>query len=174
MITIGTDNPNELLEAFIQRAERHVNMQTHGVDGATLSQVLRVFLNLHLLLTDYRLRAEQLHPGQWRQIELNRQRGGHWAAQAHLMALGECHRLFMEDQTIAFCTEERNLERIPPQGGGWSVRPHWRRGFWRRQPCGMWRCERKLVFIKPTAIHRDRVMGVDSTIEYIGNARHAV
>jgi hypothetical protein len=36
-----------------------------------------------------------------------------------------------------------------------SVRPHWRRGHWRRQPHGEGRAFRKLIWLMPTLVHRD-------------------
>ena len=40
-----------------------------------------------------------------------------------------------------------------------SHRPHWRRGHFRRVPCGQGRAARKLVFIKPTFVGKQFFMG---------------
>ena len=34
-------------------------------------------------------------------------------------------------------------------GGGWKQTPHWRGNYWRLQPCGPGRTERKLIYIAP-------------------------
>jgi len=45
---------------------------------------------------------------------------------------------------------------VPAQGGGSSVRAHWRRGHWRRQPHGPGRSLRRLVRIAPMLVGGDR------------------
>ncbi len=39
---------------------------------------------------------------------------------------------------------------------GKEVKPHWRRGHWRNQPCGSGRSDRKMRWIMPTIIHKDK------------------
>lgn len=39
--------------------------------------------------------------------------------------------------------------------GGAARAPHWRRGHWRRQPCGSGRAEIKLTWIRPTLVRGD-------------------
>lgn len=43
-----------------------------------------------------------------------------------------------------------------------SVRPHWRRGHWRRQPHGEGRASRKLIWLMPTLVHRDNLHRTDA------------
>jgi len=44
-------------------------------------------------------------------------------------------------------------ELVAPRG---EVAPHWRRGHWRRQAAGPKHSERKLIWIMPTIVRRDK------------------
>ena len=37
--------------------------------------------------------------------------------------------------------------------GGWTVKPHWRRGHWRLQPCGPGRSERRRIAIPSVLVN---------------------
>jgi len=39
------------------------------------------------------------------------------------------------------------------------VAPHWRRGHFRMQACGLRNLDRKLIFVAPVLIHADRLAG---------------
>jgi hypothetical protein len=49
---------------------------------------------------------------------------------------------------------------------GGQRRPHWRRGHFRRQPCGHARAERKLIFVKPVMVNAARFHGDSADTEY--------
>ncbi len=46
--------------------------------------------------------------------------------------------------------------------GGWTVKPHWRRGHWRAQPCGPGRAERRRVAIPSVLVNAHRFAGAAS------------
>lgn len=43
--------------------------------------------------------------------------------------------------------------------GGGAVAPHWRRGHFRMQACGVGKLERKLIFVAPMLIHASQLQG---------------
>jgi hypothetical protein len=43
--------------------------------------------------------------------------------------------------------------------GGSTVAPHWRRGHFRMQACGLGKLERKLIFVAPMLIHASQLQG---------------
>lgn len=47
------------------------------------------------------------------------------------------------------------------EGGERTVRKHWRRGHWRRTPCGVGRQQRRLTWIMPTLVHRSDETDID-------------
>lgn len=48
----------------------------------------------------------------------------------------------------------------PGEGGsGREMTTHWRRGHWTRQPCGVGRADRKMLFRKPCLVRADRFVG---------------
>ena len=49
-----------------------------------------------------------------------------------------------------------------------TPKPHWRRGHWKRQPCGVRRSQRKLVFVKPTFVNPHHFQGdlKDTSVTY--------
>lgn len=42
------------------------------------------------------------------------------------------------------------------QGDNYELEPHWRRGHWRNQPFGKGLSEKKLIWIKPTIVRKDK------------------
>jgi len=42
---------------------------------------------------------------------------------------------------------------VHENGGGWTVKPHWRRGHWRSQPCGPGRSERRRIAIPSVLVN---------------------
>jgi hypothetical protein len=56
---------------------------------------------------------------------------------------------------------------LPGNAAHPSVRPHWRRGHWRRQPHGEGRALRKLIWLMPTLVHRENLHQADDTPGHI-------
>lgn len=69
-------------------------------------------------------------------------------------------RRLLDDGYVAVRVLGRSLDveadGAPPQQTGREVRPHWRRGHWRRQPYGEQRQQVKLLWIRPTIVRSDR------------------
>lgn len=87
------------------------------------------------------------------------------------------HYVDFVDQQIRWV--DRQTDTIPGgegtegrQGTGVSMTPHWRRGHWRMQACGVKLSERKKIFIRPVlingAFHTHK--GMDNT-EYVAKGR---
>lgn len=64
-------------------------------------------------------------------------------------------------QTIKIYDEETESGGSSSQAG-YSVKPHYRRGFWMRQPCGEGRRERILQFRKPVLVNAHMLKGKPS------------
>ena len=115
----------------------------------------RLGINLCLMMTCYGARdLGPLHPK-------SRKAGKHKAFQktgsrkrTRMLARGI--NLLAFDQEVTFfqhlAYDDKDGE--PGEGTHASPRPHWRRGHFRRVPCGHGRAERKLVFIKPTLVSK--------------------
>jgi hypothetical protein len=54
--------------------------------------------------------------------------------------------------------DELPQESAAHEGGG-TVAPHWRRGHFRMQACGVGKRERKLIFVAPMLIHASQLQG---------------
>lgn len=69
-------------------------------------------------------------------------------------------------QDIVVRAESRQTCRGEPTGE--IKAPHWRRGHWRRQRCGVGNQDTRTIFIKPILIHEDWIVGdlSDSRSEY--------
>jgi len=68
--------------------------------------------------------------------------------------------LYEFDQNVRFFTEERSGNGSGEgSGGGWTNRPHWRKGHRRRQHYGPGNKEIKVVTIKPVLVNADRFRG---------------
>jgi hypothetical protein len=58
---------------------------------------------------------------------------------------------------IKICGQKISSEyKNETTGTGKELSAHWRRGHWRNQPIGKDRQERKLIWIKPTLVHKDK------------------
>lgn len=62
---------------------------------------------------------------------------------------------------IRFIRDPQKKEPCVPFGSGVEVRPHWRRGHWRMQPYGPKLSLLKLLWVRPTMVHRDRTEGIN-------------
>jgi hypothetical protein len=68
---------------------------------------------------------------------------------------------------IHFCG--RAMEREAPEVRGGEVSPHWRRGHWRQQPVGTQRRFRRMTWIMPTIVRRDRGEPAAGHVYLVGN-----
>jgi len=66
-------------------------------------------------------------------------------------------------QTVTLCDRQGALPAGDGTGvGSWTVAPHWRRGHFRMQPVGPGRTERRLTFIRPVLVHREKLRGTEA------------
>jgi hypothetical protein len=54
---------------------------------------------------------------------------------------------------------DESAQETAVHGSGGTVAPHWRRGHFRMQACGVGRLERKLIFVAPMLIHAAQLQG---------------
>lgn len=88
----------------------------------------------------------------------------HDMALRRLAGLGERKRAKLAQRTASLYNGiVVGPERLPTDadsdGTSACVAPHWRRGHFRVQPCGLRNLERKLIFVAPMLIHADRLVG---------------
>ena len=63
----------------------------------------------------------------------------------------------------------KHTRSIPGEPTGIEVSPHWRKGHWRMQACGVGLSERKRILVPPVFVRQDRFFGErsDTTTEYL-------
>jgi len=57
------------------------------------------------------------------------------------------------EEVVVFHRETREENGEGNGVGGWTVKPHWRRGHWRLQPCGPGRSERRRIAIPSVLVN---------------------
>ena len=63
-------------------------------------------------------------------------------------------------QEVTLYRREAGEARSEGDGsGGWTVSPHWRRGHWHWQPCGVGRSERRRVAIPSVLVNGHLFVG---------------
>jgi hypothetical protein len=62
-------------------------------------------------------------------------------------------------QEVTLYQNERATGRHGAGEGGWTVSPHWRRGHWRWQPCGVGRSGRRRVAIPSVLVNGHLFLG---------------
>lgn len=64
-------------------------------------------------------------------------------------------------------TAEAQADLTMPSGR--ELLPHWRRGHWRRQAHGAGNLERRLIWIRPVLVRRDRGEDVEGHVYVVSN-----
>lgn len=77
-------------------------------------------------------------------------------------------KLRLQPQLIRFVKEPSFCTPKDSELALRSVRPHWRRGHWRSQPCGPKNVNRKVIFIQRLLVHGDSAEGTKNEILYVG------
>ena len=115
----------------------------------------RVAVNCCLLLTQYRTRLDPADPKHAQKLhKLSKSSDEQRRERAKLLQVGEPKVITFEQQVrVHDVQENEGAHRGEPTG--LHVKPHWRRGHWRRQRCGAGMQEHKLVFIRPILVRRD-------------------
>ena len=143
------------------------SFEPDGPDLRIGEVVYRVAINFGLLLTRYGVKdCGPLDP-QWyaEQKRRAKARKGHKAQRAQDFLDAAMHRIDFR-QEVVFYDSVKQHHTGPPDAEGVSKRPHWRRGHFRRQPYGVGRTERRLVFVRPCFINAERFHGDKANTEY--------
>jgi hypothetical protein len=138
-------------------------------DGSDLCQsevIQRVTLNFGLLMTYYGVRDRgPIDPvSHDKHIRNARRQNQYKADRARRLLDAEINLIEFEQNVVVY--DRQDTYRSDSAGDGSVKRPHWRRGHFRRQPYGLARSSRKLVFIKPILINAHRFQGDIADTEY--------
>jgi hypothetical protein len=113
-----------------------------------LNRLIRIAINANLLLTHKGAKPlGYANPGFADRLKklLTKTRLPQSARAANEDALRMVPLLYGFDQHVRVY-EHDSATTDSGNNGGWSVKPHWRRGHWANHPCGVGRTERRLVF----------------------------
>lgn len=131
----------------------------------------RLAINLALSLTCYGTRVQWLDKkGHHRHLDMARSKDRHRREKGNRL-LGTDIKLVEFHQDIIFREfEEPSDQQRNREHGGGTVRPHFRRGHFRRQRFGPLRLQTKIVFIKPVLVRAVNFVGdvADTTVTYRG------
>lgn len=137
-----------------------------------LSEVAhRVAVNFGLLLTRFGTKVCGPVDPQWHaeQRLWAKRRKGHKAQRARDLLDAALTCIDFEQNVVFY--DGANPESATPGENGASKRPHWRRGHFRRVPCGVGRTDRRLVFVRPCFINAEHFSGDRGDTEYRITAR---
>lgn len=132
-----------------------------------LGEVLqRVAVNFGLLLT--RFGAKDLGPvdpaAHAKNCRNANRKSKRKADRAKALLAATMNLIDFEQEVVFF--ENVKTSEPNPDADGAMKRPHWRRGHFRRQPCGEGRKQRKLIFVKPCFINSAFFHGDHCDTEY--------
>jgi hypothetical protein len=139
-----------------------------AADFAVAELVERLALNFCLMLTHLGVKQiGHLDPAQARKHrKLARSKYTEERERGELLALG--------DFTLLDFKQHVRLHEVEERPGEWkggthrTPKPHWRRGHWKRQPFGVGRSQRRLVFVKPVFVNLRQYRGdlKDTSVVY--------
>ena len=130
------------------------------------SILLRIAINMGLLLT--RFGAKDCGPidaTAYEKQRRNSQSKNRKKADRAKALLASTMNVIEFEQDVEFLTK-RSTSVANPMANGAMKSPHWRRGHFRQQVCGVGRSERKLTFIKPCLINGQLFCGDLADTEY--------
>ena len=133
-----------------------VNSVKDGPDLRLGHHLYRLALNFGLLLTRYGAKLSgPVDPGSWEKYRLAARRKKGRKAERFQGLLDRSFQQIDFGQKVIFKTTMRpqSPSSANPELVGSSRRPHWRRGHFRSQRCGMGRSQRKLIFVRPTFVN---------------------
>ena len=144
-------------------------LRSRDDDGNDLLQsemIQRVSLNFGLLMTYLGVRNlgpvdPESHARHTRNVR--RQNQGK-AEGARRLLDAEINRIEFEQDVVVY--DRQDSPRHESESDGSSKRLHWRRGHFRRQPYGLARSSRKLIFVKPVLVNAHRFQGDVADTEY--------
>jgi hypothetical protein len=160
--------------------------------------IQRLGINICLLMTHYRTRTKPLDPERLAKLRsLAKKENKQKSDQAKSLLIGQMSVVEFE-QSVSFFDVEDSEPPVGPNGeiqevkqgsSGWTVRPHWRKGFYKRQIHGTPWLEKYTAgliphavvldethhrtFIKPVLVKRDWFVGekAQTSVVYSGDKR---
>jgi len=132
-------------------------------ENALGTAICKLALNVCLLGTTYGVKSlGPENPSHHRRLQhfsqVARKKHRDRIEQADLDLLTHPMRFAFAEDVVVYSRESENGERVGV--GGWSVKPHWRRGHWRQQPCGPGRSERRRIAIPSVLVNGHLMVGV--------------
>ena len=135
-----------------KRPETSLQDQKEVLDGEVVfREALRLVVNTICYLSQYPEEIDDswpdgTPPALLEKLTKPKTRKQAQKAQAQLLAMGY--------SKIKICGRSIGGHDTDDMGG--DVRPHWRRGHWRNQPYGELAQKRRLIWIRPTIVRRDK------------------
>jgi hypothetical protein len=128
-------------------------------ENALGAAICKLALNVCLLATTYGIKdLGPNNPSYWerlkRQAKVAHKKGRERLDQVQLELLTQPVRYAFAEEVVVFQREANSGEG----GGGGTVKPHWRRGHWRLQPCGPGRSERRRIAIPSVLVNGHRLV----------------
>jgi len=125
-------------------------------ENALGTALCKLALNVGLLGTAYGVRCMgPVNPSHHRRlqhfVQVARKKAKERQEAAAIDLLTHPLRFAFADKVVLFQQEGGTSEANG--SGGWTVKPHWRSGHWRLQPCGPGRSERKRIAIPSTLVN---------------------
>lgn len=143
----------------------HLCTVEDGPDLHVSDLLYRIAINFGLLLTGYG--AKDCGPvdpkAHLKQQDIARRTKGRKAERARRL-LEATVNLIEFEQNVVFCDRPHGYSES--QGEGTGRTPHWRRGHFRRQPCGTGRSNRRLTYVRPCFINADSFRGDRADTSY--------
>lgn len=133
-------------------------------DAPWASRVLRVACNACLALSHYGSHLNYLFPKEVdsdRRLARENSERGNRAKRRLSLAV----QVASFDQEVVLHRTERKKWEGEPGCSGREMPPHWRRGHWRTQPCGIGRSQRKRILVPPVMVRADLFVGQPSNTE---------
>jgi hypothetical protein len=124
--------------------------------------VCKLALNVCLLGTAYGVRSlgpenPSHHQRLQHHTRVARKKGGERVKQADIDLLTHPMRYAFAEEVVVYSRESEDGDRSGI--GGWTVKPHWRKGHWRLQPCEPGRSERKRIAIPSVLVNGHLIAG---------------
>jgi hypothetical protein len=146
------NDPSQMMEEVFVKAIASPLDEIYGNREEELeftSMVTRAALNFCLLMTHFGCRVAG--PVNADKYKRNQKPGREKFKHSDFLAIEMLQNVRMRQHESA----------TPPSDGpsphGWEVKPHWRRGHWRK--LAGWPTEGRLVFIRPCLVRKDRIVG---------------
>lgn len=160
--TLRLDKGVMLEESWDRDKQLDGSLPMTGEERGLSERLIRLAVNVALMATNYGVRKlGYSNPEHAARLERRARKGGpHAAANREELAGLPVHYGFAQEVPlwrVATADEEREAREFG--AGGWTTRPHWRRGHWRSQPYGPRGSLRKQVAI-PAVLVNGHLLGV--------------